>query len=226
MALSTFSSIEMGINYTYLPKKNPSHISARRARNCFFIRAKQRNLPNGHGTMCDDLSRWKNFDITGPRQKKNLGPRGKLQTSGKNGPQTENPGRKKDTAHLSQVHGRRVSFSVGTPQCILSILNLTTKSKKTNGHNNPKNDNCPDKPRAISQTAVIFNFYCQTTYQSPTSKQSLQPDKGWNSGMTLRTWVTASASALAWWQAGASWWFTRTARKKNKQQQQTSTAVL
>ena len=34
--------------------------------------------------------------------------------------------------------------------------------------------------------------------------------------MTLRTWVTASASALAWWQAGASWWFTRTARKKKQ----------
>ena len=75
--------------------------------------------------------------------------------------------------------------------------NLTTKC-----NNNPKN-----------------NFYCHPTSQSPTSKQSLQTNKGWNSEMTLRTSV-ASAAALSWWQAATLGWFTQTTREKNNQQHQ------
>lgn len=162
--------------------------SREECRGCFFIRAKQRKLPSGHETMCDDLSRWKAFWHHRAATQKKTGTPGQVTNIGSNEymyhklkiPRTE-----KGQLSLVTMHS-----------------NLTTKC-----NNNPKN-----------------NFYCHPTSQSPTSKQSLQTNKGWNSEMTLRTSVTASAAALSWWQAATLGRFTQTTWKKqstaSKHQQQ------
>ena len=156
----------------------------------FSIRAKQRKLPSGHETMCDDLSRWKTFWHHRAATQKKPGTPGQVANI-------------RSTEYM--YHRLKIPRTEkGQLPLITMHSNLATKCKS-----NPKN-----------------NFYCHPTSQSPTSKQSLQTNKGWNSDMTLRTSVTASAAALAWWQAATLGWFTQTTREKTINSIKTSTAML